>query len=146
MIMNNVVSAEMRTNPNVKLYDLKGSTVGRYTEDRNILDESKIIRKDLNFLLDLDARIPFSSETERESFFETVAKDALFLCSEKMLDYSLLLAIDIESNTWSAGIIDIFTKFNSMKFVECHLMGAIQGDISCKVPRYYAERFLKLFL
>lgn len=66
-------------------YDLKGSTVNREEKD----ESSKATQKDVNFNRN-ETYIKFD-ESEAERFMRIIEKDAKFLNSLGIMDYSLFL-------------------------------------------------------
>jgi len=68
------------------LFDLKGSTVNR--EEKNKVGPTTIL-KDVNF--NNDEKQIYLQESEIENVNEIVSKDANFLNSLKIMDYSLFL-------------------------------------------------------
>lgn len=70
-------------------YDLKGSTVGRYSEPKP--DGTMRVMKDLNFL-ERHKKLRLGPE-KRKLFLEQIEKDAHFLANHNIMDYSLLLGI-----------------------------------------------------
>lgn len=69
-----------------QIYDLKGSTVGRVTEDKD--KKEGVPLKDLDF----KGRL-YMSKIDREAVWTALSRDAFFLAMNNVMDYSLLLGI-----------------------------------------------------
>eukprot|EP00039_Didymoeca_costata_P023281 m.6566 g.6566 ORF g.6566 m.6566 type:complete len:371 (+) comp3551_c0_seq1:341-1453(+) len=72
------------------MYDLKGSTVDRDASSKELEKEVPMF-KDNDFIT-REKRLGLDSKT-REWIIKTVTKDAEFLASQKMMDYSLLVGL-----------------------------------------------------
>ena len=74
-----------------RIYDLKGSTVGRIvklTQEQKEKSSGLKVLKDLNFC-ELKETMEIPRDT-KESMLEVVKKDSQFLASQGLMDYSLL--------------------------------------------------------
>lgn len=123
----------------VDIYDLKGSTVGRFTpacteEKRRSLTDlfgrerapaSMQVKKDLNFMAD-NRNFSFGAASECSRFIDIVRKDTEYLKSLGVLDYSLLVGVR-ESGFWEAGIIDFLTPYSLRKKAEHLFVGGVKG-------------------
>lgn len=72
-----------------RIYDLKGSTVGRSSGPDKARKEG-VVYKDLDLV---DDHIKFQLGTKRRLFMEQLGRDASFLASLNIMDYSLLIGI-----------------------------------------------------
>ena len=72
-----------------RIYDLKGSTVGRSSGPDKVRKEG-VVYKDLDLV---DDQVKFQLGTKRRLFMEQLEKDASFLASLNIMDYSLLIGI-----------------------------------------------------
>ena len=72
-----------------RIYDLKGSTVGRSSGPDKVRKEG-VVYKDLDLV---DDQVKFQLGTKRKLFMEQLEKDASFLASLNIMDYSLLIGI-----------------------------------------------------
>ncbi|KAF5731956.1 phosphatidylinositol 4-phosphate 5-kinase 8-like [Tripterygium wilfordii] len=83
VVMGNMFCTELRIH---RRYDLKGSTQGRYTNKDKIKENTTLKDLDLSdeFLMD---------KLLRESLFKQLSLDCLFLESQDIIDYSLLLGL-----------------------------------------------------
>jgi 1-phosphatidylinositol-4-phosphate 5-kinase len=88
VVMENILFSQAGLGMNVK-YDLKGSTHGRRTLKKDaVRSRYKGTLKDL----DLDRKVALGKDN-RERLVEQLDKDAAFLSSHAIMDYSLLLGI-----------------------------------------------------
>jgi len=76
-----------------RIYDLKGSTVGRSSGPDKVRKEG-VVYKDLDLV---DDQAKFQLGTKRKLFMEQLEKDASFLASLNIMDYSLLIGIHDEA-------------------------------------------------
>lgn len=74
-----------------KTYDLKGSTVGRMFEEKNLETNPRATLKDLNWL-SKNNHLEFGP-AKRHNFVEQMQKDVRLLQKLKIMDYSLLVGI-----------------------------------------------------
>ena len=147
-------------------YDLKGSTLGRLTADR---EDKSIAKKDNNF--NLEGRKIFIGERRKDYIMELIKKDVQVLERNSIIDYSLLLGIsnvkhkvnkksgfsiftevddggmmseDCE-DLYFLGIIDILTYYGARKKLEHFFKTTVHKKeaVSCAPPAFYAERFLR---
>lgn len=94
MITTNVFSSQNKIH---KLFDLKGSTVGRSTEEKD--KKEGVPLKDLDFKdrVFLSKVFPHSStsrfQLDHDAVLAALSRDALFLSMNNVMDYSLLLGI-----------------------------------------------------
>jgi hypothetical protein len=111
IIMENLVTDR----ESMTVFDLKGSLANR----RVIASESKPnpVFKDENFL-----EIGIKLESGNPSVVEILRNDFLFLKTQELIDYSLIIAIKIEElgnstlvQSYSIGIIDFLQKFSLAK-------------------------------
>lgn len=148
-------------------YDLKGSTLGRITNDDQ---DRSIARKDNNFIQD-NRKINIGRK-RKGLLMEQIRKDVEVLRMADVIDYSLLLGIstiggsrvkrsnkpfvpfaEIDDGGMASedgneiyflGIIDILTHFGVKKKLEYFFKGIVHKKVavSCAPPPYYAERFI----
>lgn len=136
-------------------YDLKGSTIGRKTE--NMQNNSLNSLKDLDFT-SIGQKIQLSPDLKAE-FLAQLLEDVNFLQSQSLIDYSLLLGISqnpiqeslyskiysSESGeiTYTFGIIDTLSAYTMKKKIENFFKYALLGPgVTCVPPDQYAQRFL----
>jgi len=146
-------------------YDLKGSTVGRTTDEENAR-RSRIVLKDLNFNRQLKL-----GDERRKVFLDQVEKDTNFLEQFEIIDYSLIVGVhylsdppekkDVQTfpvigeicamdkdmqpldEVYFLGIIDMLQPYNLRKQMEYGIKSIRYGTgISVIPPTQYANRFL----
>ncbi|XP_031250063.1 phosphatidylinositol 4-phosphate 5-kinase 7-like isoform X1 [Pistacia vera] len=83
VVMGNMFCTELRIH---RSYDLKGSTIGRSTDKVKIKENTTLKDLDLSFEFHMDKLL-------RESLFKQIAIDCMFLESQQIIDYSLLLGL-----------------------------------------------------
>ncbi|KAK4846286.1 hypothetical protein QYF36_015431 [Acer negundo] len=83
VVMGNMFCTELRIH---RSYDLKGSTVGRYTDKDKIKENTTLKDLDLSYEFHMDKFL-------WESLFRQISIDCMFLESQQIIDYSLLLGI-----------------------------------------------------
>lgn len=160
IIMGNVFESSTKI---PEVYDLKGSTVGRSNPGEGV-------KKDLDFTskrkyIKLDG-------TLRKQFIQQLEKDAKFLESLSIIDYSLLLGIaprdknvtafnpqkpfyqqynggmlnEEDDEVYFVGIIDTLINYGFKKQAEHQIKAVIHGSghgISVTAPDAYAARFVE---
>lgn len=148
-----------------KRFDLKGSTYKRAASEREKAKGGKAILKDLDWLEE-DRSIKFPCEDDRTDFMDTLRKDAAFLNSWMLIDYSLLVGVHSRENSDGGrekmeymhvctlddgaevlyiGIVDILQPYTWAKRTETICCGTLccGRDISCQHPERYAGRFVE---
>jgi hypothetical protein len=115
------------------LFDLKGSSIGRYVEISNSLDIiSGRVLKDENYKL-FNKKI-YLNKTARLEMIENLEEDMKILRKLNLMDYSLLLCfyekghnddevneryvIRVENEIYAIGIIDILQRYDNSKISE----------------------------
>eukprot|EP00262_Sarcandra_glabra_P004890 TRINITY_DN16121_c0_g1_i4.p1 TRINITY_DN16121_c0_g1~~TRINITY_DN16121_c0_g1_i4.p1 ORF type:complete len:776 (-),score=104.82 TRINITY_DN16121_c0_g1_i4:229-2556(-) len=83
VVMGNMFCTELRIH---RRYDLKGSSQGRYTDKCDINESTTLKDLDLSYEFHLD-------KSWRESLFKQISLDCMFLESQCIIDYSLLLGL-----------------------------------------------------
>jgi len=146
-------------------YDLKGSTVGRTTDEENVR-RSRIVLKDLNFNRQLKL-----GPDRAKMFLAQLEKDTYFLQKFEIIDYSLIVGVHYLSETptkeprkeypiegeiqaidkenqltdeiYFLAIIDMLQPYNIRKQMEHGIKSLRYGPgISVVPPENYAARFL----
>jgi hypothetical protein len=128
LVMSNLFATEQEIH---RRYDLKGSWIGRRAKK----GDSAVVFKDLNFK---DEGMKIILGPHRAPFIAQVERDARWLASHNLLDYSLLIGVhEIASDedlaisgeyecvlsadgqkAYYIGIIDILTEYNAIKRAE----------------------------
>ncbi|XP_040377861.1 phosphatidylinositol 4-phosphate 5-kinase 1 isoform X2 [Oryza brachyantha] len=83
VVMGNMFCTELRIH---RKYDLKGSTQGRSTKKQNINENTTLKDLDLSYVFHVD-------KPWRDALFRQIALDCMFLESQSIIDYSMLLGI-----------------------------------------------------
>ncbi|XP_061365705.1 phosphatidylinositol 4-phosphate 5-kinase 7-like isoform X2 [Gastrolobium bilobum] len=83
VVMGNMFCTELHIH---RRYDLKGSTEGRYTDKDKINSNTTLKDLDLLYEFHMDKKL-------RESLFKQISLDCMFLKSQHIIDYSLLLGL-----------------------------------------------------
>ncbi|KAG8646151.1 phosphatidylinositol 4-phosphate 5-kinase 8 isoform X2 [Manihot esculenta] len=83
VVMGNMFCTELRIH---QRYDLKGSTQGRKTDKDKIRENTTLKDCDLKYDFHMDKML-------RESLFKQLSEDCMFLQSQQIIDYSLLLGL-----------------------------------------------------
>ncbi|RZB96628.1 Phosphatidylinositol 4-phosphate 5-kinase 7 isoform C [Glycine soja] len=83
VVMGNMFCTELHIH---RRYDLKGSTQGRYTKEDKINSNTTLKDLDLKYEFHMDKKL-------RESLFKQISLDCMFLESQHIIDYSLLLGL-----------------------------------------------------
>ncbi|KAL6637679.1 hypothetical protein ACP70R_025251 [Stipagrostis hirtigluma subsp. patula] len=83
VVMGNMFCTELRIH---RKYDLKGSTHGRSTKRQNINENTTLKDLDLSYVFHVD-------KPWREALFRQISLDCMFLESQSIIDYSMLLGI-----------------------------------------------------
>ncbi|KAK7359084.1 hypothetical protein VNO77_01030 [Canavalia gladiata] len=83
VVMGNMFCTELHIH---RRYDLKGSSQGRYTNEDKINSNTTLKDLDLKYEFHMDKKL-------RESLFKQISLDCMFLESQHIIDYSLLLGL-----------------------------------------------------
>jgi hypothetical protein len=105
---------------NYYLYDFKGSTMRRFSR-------KPVIPLDINFIIDRNSEPIFCKDNALRYLEPTLG----YLCGNKLIDYSLILVMEIEDendyymdgNRFTLGIIDYLREFGTMEKMERRLKG-----------------------
>jgi len=125
---------------NIKTYDLKGSIRNRFVDH----PKSHSTLLDTNFKVDRNGE-PIPVKAEHKDYMNfAIHNDTLFLQRHKIIDYSLLLIIDIKNHQIRLGIIDYLRKFTLDKKFESRYKEMWSGVKPTIVrPLNYKNRFRK---
>jgi hypothetical protein len=143
IIMENIFQSRCST-----IYDLKGSTDNRLVDNPN----PGAILKDQNFL-NSGQNLRFSS-SDHETFTQGLKNDCRFLNKFNIIDYSLIVGINPEVNSFSRyeiskdptyliGLIDFLQEYTLFKKLELAYK-KLKGKTNTSVcsPSHYSSRFL----
>ena len=130
-------------NPNMRIYDLKGSEVNRYIEKKD-KNPGKVLF-DTNFLEDSKGEPLFIDNDIYNMFKNALYNDSLMLNNLEVVDYSLLLIIDESDKNCKLikiGIIDYIRKYTWDKFLEYGYKKMINKfNPTIIKPEEYRKRF-----
>ena len=121
---------------NNKVFDLKGSTRNRYTNETGevLLDENMI-----EYIYESPV---FVSQVLKQLLRGCLFNDTLFLKSMEVMDYSLVVGFNDESKEMIVGIIDWLRTFTWDKRVENWVKGiGSKRDPTIVTPKQYRNRF-----
>ncbi|XP_024528312.1 phosphatidylinositol 4-phosphate 5-kinase 9 [Selaginella moellendorffii] len=92
VVMGNMFCTDLRIH---RRFDLKGSSLGRSTENVDIDENTTLKDLDLDFVFHLEP-------TWRDTFMRQIELDAKFLESQRIMDYSLLLGVHFRAPQYPA--------------------------------------------
>ena len=172
VLMENTM--QLRNPEQLKLvFDLKGSTHGRRTKK---VEKPSTTLKDVNFeqmkAANTNEFLLISRKQDRSALFDAIRADAMFLRSQGLIDYSLLLAVEAdpgsaprsealseaqitanlasihwipdEGRLYHVSVIDYLQEYTVLKWAETKVKTLLlrQKNISCIHPLQYGERFI----
>lgn len=125
---------------NYEIYDLKGSELNRYIKQM----------KPTQTLLDTNFKINYNNEplklihTDFEYAMAALENDTNFLSFHNLVDYSLLIIVDLEKKNLRLGIIDYLRIYDWVKQLEHMSKIVINAGTTPTItnPDDYRERFL----
>ena len=125
--------------PDVKVYDLKGSQMSRYTVKKG---EERTTLLDTNYKIDRNGEpLPIKAESYK-LIDEAINKDTHFLAKQKKMDYSLLVIYDEKEAMLRMGIIDFLRDYDLEKHIEYYGKKLIKGNVPTTTPPDdYKNRF-----
>lgn len=144
IIMENAFYNIDITQPNIKAYDLKGSTANRYVQ-RNKMKPFQVL-PDTNFKEERNGEPIVLERGMMELLSSAVHNDSLILSKINVIDYSLLLIKNEADKTIRVKIIDYIRKYTWDKQLEHVGKTIINGLNSPTIvsPVNYRERFGRL--
>lgn len=124
--------------PNIKIYDLKGTDNQR----RKVKEGDSRTKMDLNFLEDFKG-IPLPVTPEDKRILDaSIWNDTLFLSKQNIIDYSLLVMIDLDDGKLAAGIIDYMEQYTLEKAIESKYKKVVGTELpTITHPNVYKQRF-----
>ena len=130
-------------NPPYIVYDLKGTTNKR----RKVKEGEKKTKMDLNFVEDFE-NLPLPiGDSEWNLLKRSISNDSTFLSKFNIVDYSILLVINIIEKKIALGIIDYMQLYTFDKVLE-HKYKAVVGSQIPTItnPESYKQRFCETLL
>jgi len=127
-----------------KIFDLKGSLRSRYVHVDKAPANFQPVLLDEN-LLELMFESPFCVGSDSKlSLGMTIWNDSYFLSELNVMDYSLIVGVDQDTNQLVIGIIDYIRKYTWDKSLESWVKKSISGKNKVPTiisPAQYKERF-----
>ncbi|PIA41011.1 hypothetical protein AQUCO_02300055v1 [Aquilegia coerulea] len=140
MVMENLLFRRNITH----LYDLKGLQHMRYTKD---LDGGGNVFLDKNFVEDMNLSPLYLSEKTNRLLKRAIWNDTCFLSSINVMDYSLLLGVDMQRLEVVCGIIDYLRQYTWDKQFETIAKSSLltpKNETPTVIPpKEYKKRFRK---
>ena len=103
---------------------------------------------DLKKCIELADGMPIALDRERFGFLrDCVHNDTLYLESLQVMDYSILLGIDVETGTLVAGVIDYLRQYDTKKAIERQAKRVLQtqtNQSAIEEPHKYRARILAM--
>ena len=141
---------------NLKVYDLKGSKINRYVQQKMKVPGKVLL--DTNFLEDFNGEPLFFDFNVFQLLKDTLNNDSLFLKEEGIIDYSLLIIFEYDNNknkneikennnnfkVIRLGIVDYLRKYTWDKQIESYSKKVINGFNNPTIinPESYRKRFM----
>ncbi|KAL2904552.1 Phosphatidylinositol 4-phosphate 5-kinase 8 [Bienertia sinuspersici] len=97
VVMGNMFYTELRIH---RRYDLKGSSHGRWTSKEKINQNATLKDLDLSYEFYMDRSL-------RDALFEQIELDCMFLQSQHIIDYSLLLGLHFRAPEHLKSLLDL---------------------------------------
>ncbi|XP_020532160.1 putative 1-phosphatidylinositol-3-phosphate 5-kinase FAB1C isoform X2 [Amborella trichopoda] len=140
MVMENLLFGRNVT----RLYDLKGVLHSRYTSDAK---ENGKVLLDQNFVEDMLTSPLFMDRKAKHLLERAVWNDTSFLTSINVMDYSLLVGVDMERREFVFGIIDYMRQYTWDKHLETWVKASLvvpKNALPTVIsPKEYKKRFRK---
>ena len=113
---NLLYSREERVQPLTKIFDLKGSSRNRFVKEAKPGE----VQLDDNFQAYIQKFPLYLTEEAKRLLTVAVHNDTVFLTKINVMDYSLLVAVDEDSNKIIVGIIDYIRQYTYDKQAETY--------------------------
>ena len=139
LVMENLFTDRQVSN----IFDLKGSIRNRHVASTGKENEVLLDENLLEFIYESPL---FIREHSKKILAASVWNDTLFLSKLGVMDYSLLVGIDSESNELVVGIVDFIRTFTWDKQLESWVketgfLGGGRKEPTIVTPRQYKNRF-----
>ena len=126
-----------------RIFDLKGSMRNRHVQSTGKQDEVLLDENLVEFIYESPL---FIREHSKKVLRASVWNDTLFLSKLNVMDYSLLVGIDSDSNELVIGIVDFIRTFTWDKKLESWVketgfLGGGGKEPTIVTPRQYKNRF-----
>lgn len=121
------------------VYDLKGSTLNRF--QANISKNQT--RMDTNFQVERNGDPIYLVSEKFSDFYQILQRDTFFLEKKEIIDYSLLVILDITQKKCYMKIIDYLRMYDFAKNVESRWKKIRNNDTPTIIETHlYKERFM----
>jgi len=126
-----------------KIYDLKGSMRNRHVQSTGRENE---VLLDENLVQSAHQKPFFLREHSKRILRGALLNDSKFLANLNIMDYSLLVAVDSNSNQIVVGIVDFIRTYTWDKKLESWVkesafLGSGKGEPTIVTPKQYMTRF-----
>ena len=126
----------------LKSYDIKGSELNRFVTKVT----PKTTLPDTNFQIERNGEPLCFTADKIDNIYETMKRDTFFLSKNRLIDYSLLVIIDLDNKIAVMKIIDYLRGYDFIKNVESKWKTIKMRDMPTIIsPEEYSERFMNTF-
>ncbi|KAL1196012.1 putative 1-phosphatidylinositol-3-phosphate 5-kinase FAB1D [Cardamine amara subsp. amara] len=140
IVMENITAGK----GNNTVYDIKGKL------GRNVVDteDQQRVRFEEEFIMDVKNHSLYINQASKEVLQRALLNDTKFLKDVNVMDYSLLVWIDNETQQMHCGVIDYLGSYDFAKMLECFvkslLIACVCNDQLPTVvkPTTYQSRFI----
>ncbi|WVN89047.1 uncharacterized protein L203_104263 [Cryptococcus depauperatus CBS 7841] len=147
--LNLLVMENLFYNQNiVKTFDLKGIEGRRLVKKTDVDGRPDKVSKtlfDADWLEGIQKKLILFQPHAKRILLDAISLDTKFLSSQSIMDYSLLIGVDVSSNSHSliVGLVDAIGSFNLFKTIESRGKMALNrgGDVTIIPPNQYRQRF-----
>ncbi|KAK9069464.1 hypothetical protein SSX86_011368 [Deinandra increscens subsp. villosa] len=139
MVMENITYSRKIT----RQYDLKGALYARYNA---AVDGGDDVLLDQNFVNDMNVSPLYVNTKAKRNLQRAVWNDTAFLYSINVMDYSLLVGVDVEQKELVCGIIDYVRQYTWDKQLENWVKSFVVPKNQMPTiisPKEYKKRFRK---
>jgi 1-phosphatidylinositol-3-phosphate 5-kinase len=122
----------------ILIYDLKGTINKR----RKVQEGDEKTKMDLNYV-EFTEGLPIILQAEDKKRLDAeIWNDTLFLSQQNIVDYSLLLILNIEKKVINYGIIDYMEQYTFERAIESKYKSVVGTEIPTIIyPKEYKNRF-----
>lgn len=122
----------------ISIYDLKGTINKR----RKVQEGDEKTKMDLNYV-EFTEGLPLILQAEDKKRLDAeIWNDTLFLSQQNIVDYSLLLILNIEKKVINYGIIDYMEQYTFERAIESKYKSVVGTEVPTIIyPKEYKNRF-----
>ncbi|KAL7616179.1 hypothetical protein Lser_V15G00486 [Lactuca serriola] len=139
MVMENITYCRNM----MRQYDLKGALYARFNSAVGVVGD---VLLDQNFVNDMNVSPLYVNRKAKRNLQRAVWNDTVFLNSINVMDYSLLVGVDVEKKELVCGIIDYVRQYTWDKQVENWVKSFVvpKNQMPTVIsPKEYKKRFRK---